>query len=133
MSKTFPQENFSPKKDVSFSSSLFLAFSGASQRWRWEFKNTTKNILQKKSCRKVLQKKTTKIPKPFFSTCFYCVFGAFLGGPARGEGSSKTPSKKHRTSGKNLTLALFWPLIRPPTTGVIAFLRAPLAVMTTRA
>jgi hypothetical protein len=54
----------------------FIAFSGVSQRWG--FKNTTKNVLQKKSCRKVFTKKSTKNPKPAFSRiCFYHVFGRF--------------------------------------------------------
>jgi hypothetical protein len=44
MSKTFPK-----KIDVSFPSTfLFYLVSGVSQRW--EFKNTKKNVLQKKSC-----------------------------------------------------------------------------------
>ena len=43
----------------------FIAFSGVFQRW--EFKNTRKNVLQKKSCRKVFTKKLIKSPKPIFS------------------------------------------------------------------
>jgi hypothetical protein len=42
-------------------------------------------------------------------------FWAFLG-----EESSKTPFVKK--SGKKLTLALFWPLTHPPTTGVTDYL-----------
>jgi hypothetical protein len=54
----------------------FIAFSGVFQRW--EFKSTTKNVLQKKSSRKVFTKKSTKSPKPIFSRFFvYHVFGRF--------------------------------------------------------
>jgi hypothetical protein len=53
----------------------FIAFSGVT--WRWEFKNTTKNVLQKTSCRKVFTKKSTKNPKPIFPRLFYHVFGRF--------------------------------------------------------
>jgi hypothetical protein len=54
----------------------FIAFSGVFQRW--EFKNTRKNALQKKSCRKVFTKNLTKSPKPiFFSKNFCHVFGRF--------------------------------------------------------
>jgi hypothetical protein len=54
----------------------FIAFSGVFQRW--EFKNATKNVLQKKSCRKVFTKNSTKNPKPIFSRIlFYHVFGRF--------------------------------------------------------
>jgi amino acid transporter len=60
MSKTFSKkiENF---VGVSFSSIFFcfIAFSGVSQRW--EFKNTTKNILRKTSVEKFLQKNRPKI------------------------------------------------------------------------
>jgi hypothetical protein len=49
------------------------------------FVNTTKNVLQKKSCRKVFTKSSTKNPKPIFSRFFFSRFWAFLD-----EGSSKT-------------------------------------------
>jgi hypothetical protein len=71
-------QNFDKNFDVSFSSTFFcfIAFSGVFQRW--EFKDTTKNVLQKKSCRKVFTKNSTKIPKPTFSRIsFYHVFGRF--------------------------------------------------------
>jgi hypothetical protein len=56
--------------EVSFPSTFFgfIAFEGVTERW--EFKNTTKNGLQKKSCRKFLTKKSTKNPKPIFSQFF---------------------------------------------------------------
>jgi hypothetical protein len=38
------------------------------------FKNTTKNVLQKKSCRKVFTKKSTRNPKPTFSRFFFITF-----------------------------------------------------------
>jgi hypothetical protein len=75
MSKTFPKistKNF----DDSFSSTFFcfIAFSGVSQRW--EFKITTKNVLQNKSCRKILQKIRPKIQnaKPTFSRKGFITF-----------------------------------------------------------
>jgi hypothetical protein len=75
-------ENFSPKNrqnfDVSFSSTFFvskIAFLGVSQRW--EFKYTTKNVLQKK-CVKQNYKRIDKKPQTdFFSNCFNHVFGRF--------------------------------------------------------
>jgi hypothetical protein len=52
----------------------FIAFSGVSQRW--EFKNTTKNVLQKKSCREAFTKNRPKTQNRFFSR--FC-FVTFLG------------------------------------------------------
>jgi hypothetical protein len=52
--------------------SCFIVFSGVSQRW--EFRNTTKNVLQNKSCRKVFTKKSTKNSKPLFSRFFFITF-----------------------------------------------------------
>jgi hypothetical protein len=92
-------------------SSIFfglIAFSGVSQQW--EFKNTTKNVLQK-SRRKVFTKKSTKHPNPIPPRFSLSRFWAFLG-----KGSSKIPFKKMPKT--NLTLVLFWPLTHPPTTGV---------------
>jgi hypothetical protein len=92
----------------------FIAFSGVFQRW--EFKNTIKNVLQKKSCRKVFTKNSTKSPKPIFSRFFFNqVFGSF---------SSVRGVQKHDKTNIekiNLTLVLFWPLTHPPTTGVTDF------------
>jgi hypothetical protein len=62
--------------DVSFSSTYFVtffAFSGVTERW--EFKNTTKNVLQKKSCQNILKRQ--KIQNRFFSILFYHVLGRF--------------------------------------------------------
>jgi hypothetical protein len=77
----FCKKSMSEKKiyknfDVSFSSTFFrfIAFWGVFQRW--EFKNSTKNGLQNKSCRKVFTKSSTKNPKPTFSRF---VFSRFLG------------------------------------------------------
>jgi hypothetical protein len=84
MSKTFSE------KIVKISMSVFprlifcfIAFSGVSQRW--EFKNTTKCVLQKGSCRKVFTKKSTKKNKTDLFSIFFITFWAFLR-----EGSSKT-------------------------------------------
>jgi hypothetical protein len=41
---------------------------------RWEFKSTTKGVLQKKSRRKVPTKNSTKNPKPNFSRFFLITF-----------------------------------------------------------
>jgi hypothetical protein len=78
MSKTF-SEKIGEHFDVSFSSIFcFIAFSGASQRW--EFKNATKNFLQKIAS-KTLTKESTKsktdwlsIKKTFFGFgfCYMC-------------------------------------------------------------
>jgi hypothetical protein len=87
-------ENFSQNFDKNFRCQFFLdffcfiAFSGVSQRW--EFKNTTKNVLQKNR-RKVFTKNLTKNPKPTFSRNFLSRFWAFLD-----KGSSKTRLKKYR-------------------------------------
>jgi hypothetical protein len=90
----------------------FIAFSGGFQRW--EFKNTTKNVLQKKSCRKVFyQKIDQKSKTDFFSNLFNHVFGRF----------SMRGVQKHdkKISEKNLALVLFRTLTHPPTTGVPGF------------
>jgi hypothetical protein len=72
MSKTFPKQ-IVKNSDVSFSSTFFLIpFSGVSQLW--EFNSTTKDVLQKKSCRKVFTKKSAKNPKPTFSRFFLITF-----------------------------------------------------------
>jgi hypothetical protein len=65
---------------------LFYRGSGVSQRW--EFKNTTRNVLQKNRVEKLLQKIRTKIQNRFFLDFFLSRFWAFLG-----EESSKTPQK----------------------------------------
>jgi hypothetical protein len=96
--------------DASFSSTIcFIAFLGVSQRW--EFKSTTKNILQNKSCRKVFTKKSTKNPKPIFSRFFFITF----------LGRFSVRGVRKNTIKKNLNLVLFWPLTHPPTTGVTDF------------
>jgi hypothetical protein len=123
LSKTFPKtstKNF----DVSFSSTFFVL----SRFWVFLSDGSSKAlqktfyILQKKSCRKVFLKKSTKNPKPTFSRFFLSRFWAFLD-----EGSSKTRLKKYRKI--NLTLVLFRTLTHPPTTGVTDFFFAgPLLV-----
>jgi hypothetical protein len=59
----------------------FIAVMGVSQRLvcaqRWELKNTTKNVLQKRSCRKGLQNNRPKIQNRFFLDLFNHVFGRF--------------------------------------------------------
>jgi hypothetical protein len=62
--KLFPKKSRKLLMSVFPQLFCFLAFSGVYQRW--EFKNTTKNILQKKSCRKVCTKQSTKTPHRFF-------------------------------------------------------------------
>jgi hypothetical protein len=112
MSKTFSEKN-EILFDVGFSSVFLvlccIAVSGVCQRW--EFKNTTKNVLQTKSCRKAFTKKSTKNPKPIFSIFLI----TFLGVSRWGE-FKNTIKKIYHT--KNLTLVLFWPPTNPPTTGV---------------
>jgi hypothetical protein len=90
MSKEF--SNKSTKNSMAVFPRLFcfIAVSGVSPRW--EFKNTTKNVLQNKSCREVFTKSSTKNPKPiFFPLILLSRFWAFLG-----EESSKTPLKKYQ-------------------------------------
>jgi hypothetical protein len=82
MSKTFPKKSTNISMSV-FSRLFFIAFSGVSQRW--EFKSTTKNVLQKKSCRKVCTKIDQESKTDVFSNFILSRFWAFLG-----EGSSKT-------------------------------------------
>jgi hypothetical protein len=76
--KPFPKKldkNF----DVSFSSIFCccIVVSGGSQRW--EFKSTTRNLLQKKSRRRVFAEHSTKNPKPIFPDFILSRFLAFLG------------------------------------------------------
>jgi hypothetical protein len=60
-----------------FNNNTFIAFSGVSQRW--EFKSTTKNVLQKNRVEKFLQKNRSKIQNRFVSRFyFYHVLGRFL-------------------------------------------------------
>jgi hypothetical protein len=114
-------ENFSRKKRQQFQCQFFLDFfgfiavSGVSQRW--EFKNTTKNVLQKIVSKSFYKKIDKKSKTDFFSNFFYHVFGRF---------SARGVQKHHKKSrGGNLTLVLFWPLTHPPghppTTGVTDF------------
>jgi hypothetical protein len=60
----------------------FITFSGASLRW--EFKNTTKNVLQKKCVKKFLQTNRQQNLEPIFLDFCLSRFRAFLG-----EGNSK--------------------------------------------
>jgi hypothetical protein len=90
-----------PKKSTKISMSVlprlfcFIAFAGVSQRW--EFKNTTKNVLPKIVSKGLYKKSTKKIQNRFcfVSIFFKSCFWAFLG-----EGSSKT---RQKNSKKKLT------------------------------
>jgi len=109
MSKEFPKKSTKISMSVFPRLFCFISFSGVSQRW--EFKSTTKNILQKNR---------QKIQNHFFSILFYHVFGRF---------SVRGVQKHHQKISKktNLTLLLFWPLTHPPTTGVTICFWRPLA------
>jgi hypothetical protein len=103
MSKTFPKKidrNF----DVRF---LFIAFSGVSQQW--EFKNTTKNRVER-----FLQENREK-SQTDFSRFFITCLGVL---PVRGV---QKHHKKYVYENINLTLVLFRPLTHPPTTGSPGF------------
>jgi hypothetical protein len=76
MSKTFPKkidENF----DDSFSSFFvcFIAVSGVSQQW--DFKNTTKNVLQKNRVEKLLRKNRPKNQNRLFLVFVITFLGVF--------------------------------------------------------
>jgi hypothetical protein len=125
MSKTFPKQidkNF----DVSFSS-IFFVLSRFRVRvsQRWEFKNTTKNVLQKNRVEKFLQNIRPKIQNRFFSQFFLSRFWAFLG-----DGSSKTRLKKYR---KNKSDPIPFSYSDPPThhggPRLLIFLPAPWFVL----
>jgi hypothetical protein len=95
-----------------------IAFSGVFQLR--EFKNTTKNVLQKKSCRKAFYKKFDQKSKTdFFSIFFNHVFGRF---------SMRGFQKHDKKISKQINLVLFRTLTYPPTTGVpVFFFVGPLA------
>jgi hypothetical protein len=66
-------QNFDKNFDVSFSSTFFVL-----SHFRVFFSDGSSKTLQKKSCRKVSTKNSTKNPKPTFSRFFfYHVFGRF--------------------------------------------------------
>jgi hypothetical protein len=80
MSKTFSEKipRKSTKLPMSFFRLLcFIAFSGVSLRWRWEFKSTTKNVFKKIVSKSFYQKIDKKSQTDFFSVLFYHVFGRF--------------------------------------------------------
>jgi hypothetical protein len=54
---------------------LLIAFSSASRRW--EFINTTKNVLQKNRVENILQRNRQKIENRFFLDFFITFFGRF--------------------------------------------------------
>jgi hypothetical protein len=85
-------------------------FSGVSQRWN--FKSTTKNVLQKDRVEKVYKKNDKKSETVFFSVLFLSRLWLFLG-----EGSLKTLPKICPSKNKSDPI-LFWPLTHPSTTGV---------------
>jgi hypothetical protein len=70
--KNFSRENSQKIDKISMLFFLdffcFIAFSGASLRW--EFKNTTKNVLQNNRVEKFLQNNRQKIPNRFFLDFF---------------------------------------------------------------
>jgi hypothetical protein len=67
-------KNFGKNFDVSFSSTFFgfIAFSDVFQRW--EFKNTTKNVLQKNRVEKILHQKFGQNPKLTSSRFLFITF-----------------------------------------------------------
>jgi hypothetical protein len=69
-------------------------------------------MFYKKSCQKVLTKKSAKNPKSIFPNFFSHVFGCF----------SVRGVQKHDV----VNLALFWPLTHPPAMGVTDFFCRPL-------
>jgi hypothetical protein len=114
MSKTFPKISTKISMSVFLDFFCFIAFSGVFRRW--EFKNTTKNVLQKQIASKSFykkfgQKSKTKTKTDFFSIFLYHVFGRFSV-----RGVQNTTKNIEKT---NLTPVLFWPLTlaHPPTTG----------------
>jgi hypothetical protein len=108
--ETFPKTT-DRKNDISFSSTFFL--SRFQVFFSDEFKNTTKNVLPKKSCRKGFTKNWTKNPKTDFSFLSISLI-TFLG--VLGDGDFKNTIKISKKI--NSTLVLFWPLTHPLTTGV---------------
>jgi hypothetical protein len=97
--------------------SFFVAFLGGSQRW--EFKNTTKNVLQKKTCRKAFTKKSTENPKPIFLYFLYHVFG---------RPSVRGTPPRYKKPKKDKTRIFFWPLAHQPR-GYRFFSGRPIAAM----
>jgi hypothetical protein len=101
---------------------LFIAFPGVFQRW--EFKNTTKNVL-KKSCRTFFTKISTKNPKLCQNRLLHDFFLTFLG---VGRFSMRGVQKHDKADieKKNLTSFLFrtLALTHPPTTGSPIFFGA---------
>jgi hypothetical protein len=84
---------------------FFIAFSGVFQRW--EFKNTTKNVLQNNRVEIVLQKFDQKSKTDFFSNWFFSRFWAFLD-----EGGLKSRFKQNL---KNKSDPSPFPYSDPPT------------------
>jgi hypothetical protein len=76
MSKTFSDKNRQKFRCHFFLGFFcFVAFPGVSQRW--EFKDTTKNVLETDRVEKFLQKNRPKIQNRLFPGFFYHVFGRF--------------------------------------------------------
>jgi hypothetical protein len=109
-------ENFPQKNRQTFRCQVFLdfffgflAFSGVSQRW--EFKNTTKNVLQK-----IVSKSSYKKIDKNAKTDFFLVFVSHVFGRFSVRGVQKHQKKFEKT---NLSLITdpFWSLTHPPTTG----------------
>jgi hypothetical protein len=112
-------ENLSHKNrrnlDVSFfsTSSGFIASLGISQRWN---SKTLDKAFINKPCRKAFPKKIDKKPETIFWSISFITFLVFGRFSVRGVQKQHTKYKK-----KNPTLAFFWPLPHPPTTGVTDF------------
>jgi hypothetical protein len=80
MSKTFSEKILrKPKKNsISVFPQLFCFIALLGVSWRWEFKSTTKNVLQKNRVEKFFKKIDPKNPKPTFSRfVFITFFGHF--------------------------------------------------------
>jgi hypothetical protein len=90
MSKTF-SEKIDKNVDVSFSSTFFLFYRIFGCFSAMGVQKHYKKVLQKKSCRKVFTKKSTRSPKPTFSRF---LFITFLGVSRQGE--FKNTIKKYR-------------------------------------
>jgi hypothetical protein len=107
----------------------FSTFSGVFRQGG--FKNTTKTVLQKQSCRKPLQTIRQKIKIALFSVLCAYHLSRFWTWTSLGKGSSKTPLKKGNRKNKFdpcLFLASDPPATYHGTTGVADIFLRPLGV-----
>jgi hypothetical protein len=99
-----------------------IAFSGVSQRW--EFKSTTKKVLQKNRVEKFYKKSTRKSETDFLDF-FNHVFGRFSA-----RGSQKHDLKSRKKSDQHWYFLLFWPPRganqQPTTNSQSIFFKGPL-------